>query len=148
MLMLVQNGQAKPLPPYMLCIRDPADETNDLGRKGVAIKHFQATVTTLHTQLTRDLQTNTRASLLGPLVGPSYMLHKERRQKIGEYGKRLSDEMKTNLAVNARLVREGVESGEAVGTESQDFLAEKENSAAEKHLMNSARPKEADAEQA
>jgi non-canonical poly(A) RNA polymerase PAPD5/7 len=93
----------------MLSLRDPADETNDLGHKAIAIKHFQATVAALDRSLSRDLQINTRDSLLGPLVSPSYMLYKERRHKLSEYGKRLSNETKTKLAVNARLLREGAE---------------------------------------
>ena len=30
-----------PLKPYLLCLQDPADPTNDLGRKAYAIKHVQ-----------------------------------------------------------------------------------------------------------
>jgi non-canonical poly(A) RNA polymerase PAPD5/7 len=93
----------------MLSLRDPADETNDLGRQTIAIKHFQATVASLGRSLDRDLRINTRRSLLEPLVSPSYMLYKERRHELSEYGKRLSNETKTKLAVNAKLLREGVE---------------------------------------
>lgn len=39
----LKSGE-KPYPPdYMLCLRDPADPTNDLGHKAAAIKHFRVT---------------------------------------------------------------------------------------------------------
>jgi non-canonical poly(A) RNA polymerase PAPD5/7 len=97
----------------MLCLRDPADPTNDLGRKAVAIKHVQKTLKALYYTLDRDVRMNTRISLLSTLIGPSYMLYKERRHKLAEYGKRLSDKKKKRLAVQAREVRESVKSLES-----------------------------------
>ncbi|KAK0322216.1 hypothetical protein LTR82_006669 [Friedmanniomyces endolithicus] len=35
-------GVVRPLQPYLLCLQDPADPTNDLGRKSNAIKNLQA----------------------------------------------------------------------------------------------------------
>jgi non-canonical poly(A) RNA polymerase PAPD5/7 len=90
----------------MLCLRDPADETNDLGRKAIAIKHVQATFKRLSNDLFRNMAQNTRYSLLGPLVGSSYMLNKERRENVRSYGAQLSKELKSSLAAKARMVKE------------------------------------------
>lgn len=90
----------------MLSLRDPADQTNDLGRKGVAIKHVQTTFGHLYNQLVNDMKVNTRPSLLGPLVGPSYMLNLPHRQKLQRYGEGLQKQIQQTLAVKAKLVRE------------------------------------------
>ncbi|KAE8839758.1 hypothetical protein PTNB73_04169 [Pyrenophora teres f. teres] len=102
----IKNGEIKPLPDYMLCLRDPADETNDLGRKGIAIKHIQATFAHLHSTLARDVKVNTRISLLTPLVGTSYMLNLRRREKLENYGLRLSEQTRLSLAQTAKAIRE------------------------------------------
>jgi len=104
----------------MLSLRDPADPTNDLGRKAVAIKHVQQTLKTLNFTLERDVRMNTRISLLSTLIGPSYMLYKARRHKLAAYGKRLSEENKKLLAVQAREIREGTKSLEAQSEEKVD----------------------------
>ena len=90
----------------MLCLRDPADETNDLGRKGVAIKHVQATFKELYNNLVWDIKKNTRSSLLAPLVGPMYMLNIKRRQKLESYGKRLQIQEQGSLSALAKAIRE------------------------------------------
>jgi non-canonical poly(A) RNA polymerase PAPD5/7 len=90
----------------MLCLRDPADETNDLGRKALSIKHVQATFRKLSYDLDRDIKINTRASLLDKLVGPAYLLNKERRAKLRQHGNNLSEQMKTSLAAKAKRIRE------------------------------------------
>ncbi|USP75110.1 Terminal nucleotidyltransferase 4A [Curvularia clavata] len=107
----LEQGKAKPLPSYMLSLRDPADATNDLGRKGIAIKHVQATFSHLYDQLNRDIKANTRPSLLAPSVGPSYMLNLLRRQKLQRYGERLQRETQQTLAEKAKLVREADREG-------------------------------------
>jgi non-canonical poly(A) RNA polymerase PAPD5/7 len=104
----------------MLCLRDPADPTNDLGRKAVAIKHVQQTLKVLYYTLDRDVRMNTRTSLLSTLIGPSYMLYQARRHKLAEYGKWLSDENKKHLAVQAREVREGAKSLESQREEKKE----------------------------
>ncbi|KAL6707565.1 hypothetical protein ACN47E_003914 [Coniothyrium glycines] len=98
-----ESGELNPLPRYMLSLRDPADETNDLGRKGVAIKHIQATFKALHADLAWHLKINTRPSLLGSLVGPVYMLNKERRFRLDKYGR------KVLLQVQAQAIRKAQE---------------------------------------
>jgi non-canonical poly(A) RNA polymerase PAPD5/7 len=102
-----QHGSARPLPEYMLALRDPADETNDLGRKGIAIKHVQVTLKDLSHQLEVDRRTNTRPSLLGPLVGTSYMNDYARRRKLQTHGHHLLDQMHKSMAAQAKAVREG-----------------------------------------
>lgn len=37
-------GRVRPLQPYLLCVQDPADAWNDLGRKGNAVKLWKETV--------------------------------------------------------------------------------------------------------
>jgi len=96
----------------MLCLRDPADETNDLGRKGIAIKHVQATFAHLHRTLAQDVKANTRVSLLTPLVGTSYMLNLERRKKLRDYGVRVSGKVRMSLAQTAKAIREADQVGE------------------------------------
>ncbi|KAF2268427.1 hypothetical protein CC78DRAFT_540718 [Lojkania enalia] len=78
----LQNGNLKPLPDFMLCLRDPADPTNDLGRKGLCIKHVQATCRLLARQLSRNCQRNSRYSLLTPIVGSVYSLTLEHRKRL------------------------------------------------------------------
>jgi hypothetical protein len=59
----------------MLCLRDPANPTNDLGRNGASIKHVQATCTHLMNLLHDALQVNpanTKISVLKDIVGPAY----------------------------------------------------------------------------
>jgi non-canonical poly(A) RNA polymerase PAPD5/7 len=90
----------------MLSLRDPADKTNDLGRKGIAIKHVQATFDSLYEQLVMDLESNTRPSLLAPLVGTSYMLNRKRRERLEAHGKYLQDHVQETLAAKAKEVRE------------------------------------------
>ncbi|KAF2807929.1 uncharacterized protein BDZ99DRAFT_464826 [Mytilinidion resinicola] len=79
-------GQIDPAQPYLLCLQDPADATNDVGKKGFAIKHIQATFAHLEKELRTAMKENTRPSLLGPVVGPAYILNKERRATMEEYG--------------------------------------------------------------
>ncbi|KAI4915093.1 hypothetical protein J4E90_005131 [Alternaria incomplexa] len=105
--MVLQSGETKPLPSYMLSLRDPADETNDLGRKGIAIKHVQATFRDLHKNLLLDVKFNKRASILSPLVGASYMLQLERRRKLQNYGREWVEREQKDLAKLAKEVREG-----------------------------------------
>lgn len=102
----------------MLSLRDPADETNDLGRKGIAIKHVQATFRSLLDQLEQDVKANTRHSLLAPLVGPSYRLNEERRAKLHRYGGIIrDDQMPGSLAETAKAIRQGDQMSTSVSQE-------------------------------
>lgn len=79
-------GQTDPAQPYLLCLQDPADATNDLGKKGFGIKHIQATFQAIEKELRKNIQDNQKTSLLAPLVGCSYALFKDRREKLEDYG--------------------------------------------------------------
>ncbi|ORY13238.1 hypothetical protein BCR34DRAFT_481184 [Clohesyomyces aquaticus] len=89
-----QEGKGTaPLPLYMLCLRDPADATNDLGRKGVCIKHVQATLHKVHNFLRRDCKFNTRPCLLEKVVGEVYALNVLRRKKLESYARHLEQHL-------------------------------------------------------
>jgi|SRR5690242_16508174 len=74
----------------MLTLRDPADETNDLGRKIVAWKHVQQTFKAMLRDLRAKVTYNNCASLLRNLVGPVYHLQQGHRQKLADYGRSLA----------------------------------------------------------
>ncbi|KAF3033026.1 hypothetical protein E8E12_001812 [Didymella heteroderae] len=86
----MEKGKRAPLPPWMLNLRDPVDETNDLGRKIVAWKHIQATFKSLNKQLRKDLEANSRPSLLARFVRDVYPLQVAHRQRLSNYGLSLS----------------------------------------------------------
>ncbi|UPX09446.1 Polynucleotide adenylyltransferase [Ascochyta rabiei] len=88
----IEEGHTPPLPAWMLTLRDPADETNDLGRKTIAWKHIQTTFGNLAVKLREDVKVNTRPSLLAPHVGPMYMLHQARRKRLTKYGEYVATE--------------------------------------------------------
>lgn len=70
----------------MLTLRDPADETNDLGRKIVAWKHVQVTFKSMLKGLRTTVSYNDRPSMLAGLVGPVYTLQQAHRKKLTDYG--------------------------------------------------------------
>ncbi|KAG9190404.1 non-canonical poly(A) RNA polymerase PAPD5/7 [Alternaria panax] len=121
----LKNDEIKPLPDYMLSLRDPADETNDLGRKGMAIKHVQVTLRDLHYQLNFDARVNTRPSILAPLVGSSYMLQLERRRKLEGYGRHLEHEAQRELSQKAKAVREADQLVHSMSEQAVDEGAQK-----------------------
>jgi non-canonical poly(A) RNA polymerase PAPD5/7 len=112
----------------MLSLRDPADETNDLGRKGIAIKHVQATMRDLCEKLEASLKTNTRHSLLLPIVGHIYSLNLRRRQKLDTYGKQIADHLYSALSIKAKAIRDAETAGaeEAVQTDALSAQSEDE----------------------
>ncbi|CAN9161581.1 unnamed protein product [Alternaria alternata] len=144
-----KNGKIDPMPDYMLSLRDPADETNDLGRKGVAIKHVQVTLRDLHYQLVNDTKVNTRPSLLAPLVGNSYLLQLERRRKLQEYGRDLKNKQAKMLSQKAEAVRKVDQLGqsmppqpvneEALKTNEEETALKKENEEEEETKQRLAR---------
>ncbi|KAF9732961.1 hypothetical protein PMIN06_009864 [Paraphaeosphaeria minitans] len=79
-------GTIKPLPDYLLSLRDPADETNDLGRKATSILHAQATLRYLIASMIENLNANKRPSLLAEIVGEAYSRDRVRREKLTEHG--------------------------------------------------------------
>lgn len=81
--------------PYLLCIRDPADRTNDLGRKTFGWKHLQTTMKRLNEELRQDLEKNDGRLLLPALVGRGFDLFEARRQKLAAYGQESPHFVKT-----------------------------------------------------
>jgi len=90
----------------MMCLRDPADITNDVGRKGIAIKHVQMTLRDLQRQMKVDLMKNERPSLIKPLVGEVYMLNHARRSMLENHGQQVLARANTRLAHLAKQIRE------------------------------------------
>jgi non-canonical poly(A) RNA polymerase PAPD5/7 len=93
----------------MLCLRDPADETNDLGRKGACIKHVQKTFKHIAWKLDAQLRTGKTAfahSFLQTMVGDTYMLNFARRQRLEQEGRALLASMKSSFAYTAQAIRD------------------------------------------
>ena len=74
--------------PYLLCLQDPADPLNDLGRKTFGIKHIFETMTQLRIDLVTRMANPPKEgeSLLEMMVGPSYTILKGRRKIMEDYG--------------------------------------------------------------
>jgi non-canonical poly(A) RNA polymerase PAPD5/7 len=102
----------------MLSLRDPADATNDLGRKGIAIKHVQATLAEISGKLAGAVRHNTLQTMLSPLVDPVYMLNKENRLRLRNYGINLTKNLDLSFASTAKAVREAEETESAKGARS------------------------------
>lgn len=73
----------------MLVLRDPADETNDLGRKFISWKHAKATFQSLHLDLKKTTSMNKRASLIADLVGSTDRSGQKPRRVLKTYGRSL-----------------------------------------------------------
>jgi non-canonical poly(A) RNA polymerase PAPD5/7 len=99
----------------MLSLRDPADATNDLGRKGIAIKHVQATLAEISGKLAGAVRHNTLQTMLSPLVDPVYMLNKENRLRLRNYGINLTKNLDLSFASTAKAIREAEEAEGAKG---------------------------------
>ena len=75
---LIKNSN--PRKPYLLCLQDPADAYNDLGRPSYAIKHVQMIFKKMHTSIKKTLSQPELAlksrdwSLLAPMVRADYAL--------------------------------------------------------------------------
>lgn len=82
----------------MLCLRDPADEDNDLGRKGTSILHVQATLRHLVQQILADLKANTRPTLLSSLLADLYLRERRRREKLTKYGHWIQQRVQDSFA--------------------------------------------------
>ena len=79
-----------PRKPYLLCLQDPANKVNDLGKNAYAIKHIQATFNTARERIlaaseepNNNLDDKSRAwSCLDSLVRADYRQFEKRRNKI------------------------------------------------------------------
>lgn len=76
--------------PYLLCICDPADPTNDLGRKTFGWKHLQTTIKVLNERLRQRIKDDDGALLLTPMVGRGFDLFEARREKLATFGRTYS----------------------------------------------------------
>lgn len=95
------------MPGFCLSLRDPADPTNDLGRKGVAIKHLQVTLgQSIQAAFHKRLFENKDPSLLHPLVTPVYGLTIDEKKKLRERGIEISNNTDHCLFENAKQIRE------------------------------------------
>lgn len=95
----------KPSQPYLLCLQDPADPSNDLGKQAYAIKHIQATFGKARWTMIRSMGAWNRLSkisqeacgqrlgLLDALVCAQYKHFDANRNKIKEYGASASHEL-------------------------------------------------------
>lgn len=104
----LKEGTRPPLPTWMFTLRDPADETNDLGRKTVAWKHVRVTLQSLLRIIRTDVAQNTRVSLLGALVGPIYAQQQSHRKKLAEYGRSLAQASRQHVSASP-VVEESAE---------------------------------------
>lgn len=88
-------GRTRPYQPYLLCLQDPTNATNDLGATCHAWKHMQATMKTAYRDLKQSMEDYDAAreagrapesveSLLLPLVGRCHEVYAERRRRMVE----------------------------------------------------------------
>jgi DNA polymerase sigma len=92
----VRNGVVDAIQPYLPSIQDPADESNDLGRKCSGWKHIQATFKEIYRRLDHRMRALQRSkvnpkdvSVLLQAVGSAYPTYSSRREMQQEYGRRL-----------------------------------------------------------
>ena len=83
---LIKNSN--PQKPYLLCLQDPADAYNDLGKHSYAIKHVQNTFKKMHNSLkvalslAQSTQEYEDWSFLAPMVQANYSLFEINRRNI------------------------------------------------------------------
>ena len=83
---LIKNSSRRR--PYLLCLQDPANAYNDLGRPSYAIKHIQLTFKEMHTSIEKALsdpgltQKTEDRSFLAPMVRADYSFFEIARRKI------------------------------------------------------------------
>ena len=82
---LIENSNARK--PYLLCLQDPANEYNDLGRNAYSIKHVQVTFLRALNSIKKSLsrpQTHHKEipSFLSPMVRADYTLFELDRRNI------------------------------------------------------------------
>nr|POE77961.1 non-canonical poly(a) rna polymerase protein trf4-1 [Quercus suber] len=92
----VKLAQRSALQPYKLCLQDPADPANDLGRKCHAYKHIRFALNVLYTRLRfclREIDSALQEGvppptyvLLEPMVGRVHEVDFRRRNFLGDFG--------------------------------------------------------------
>ena len=89
--------------PYLLCLHDPAESENDLGRNTHLIKHIQETFKAMHASLLHEVQhqfdknPGHSRSFLHDLVGANYVVFERQRQNLQRFG---GVELKKSLNAN------------------------------------------------
>lgn len=78
--------------PYLLCLQDPANESNDLGKSSYAIKHVQSVFNEAHHEILKALESGIMpsakygadgpSSYLDFLVGADYKAFEKHRSKV------------------------------------------------------------------
>ena len=104
-------SQLKPLQPYLLCLQDPANPVNDLGRKTNAIKHIRKTLHYLRQTLLKQMKRIEEArekgkvweeeTLLEMMVGRCHEVYFEQRRRVEGYGRAV---LEGKAAVDVREV--------------------------------------------
>ncbi|EME42275.1 hypothetical protein DOTSEDRAFT_97909, partial [Dothistroma septosporum NZE10] len=94
--------QRRPLQPWLLTLQDPADATNDLGKRSIAIKHILKTIEWYRWQMSlrfRGLEDCQKRgakwdgeSILLLFVGRCHEIYHGPRERLREYGKRILEE--------------------------------------------------------
>ncbi|KAE9985468.1 hypothetical protein EG328_007460 [Venturia inaequalis] len=87
--------------PYLLCLQDPADPLNDLGRKGYGWKHIQTTIKVLRGVITKTMSSSVQQnskdlkapaqSIIARAVGPCFKAYEARRAITEAYGQEILD---------------------------------------------------------
>ncbi|KAK0790030.1 hypothetical protein LTR02_005532 [Friedmanniomyces endolithicus] len=116
-------GVVRPLQPYLLCLQDPADPTNDLGRKSNAIKNLQASCRFVLFGMRKMLglaEAGERMrwlsdAVLDVAVGRCHEVLLERRTRVEEWGRERVELEELKAAERAEL--EEVEAAEGAGLE-------------------------------
>ena len=111
-----------PQKPYLLCLQDPADDTNDLGRNTYAIKHIQATFRRLKESIQRDLRSEDNfsngkprariGSYLDCLVRADYRHFEERRCRVERFAVPQSQKIRTTPYKDQWRLQEAGELGQ------------------------------------
>ena len=82
-----------PQGPFLLCLQDPADYVNDLGKNTFAIKHIQTTFIIIRDQILRKMRMERslkadlrgQTSMLAPLLQANYLPFEYQRSRIKQF---------------------------------------------------------------
>jgi non-canonical poly(A) RNA polymerase PAPD5/7 len=109
-----------PMQPYLLCLQDPADPLNDLGRKGYGWKHIQATFKTVRGSINQQMANSNRegwkGSIIAKAVGPCFEAYKARRAITEAYGQEILEKERAKKEAEEKAAEE-----KAVETETADI---------------------------
>lgn len=85
-----------PRKPYLLCLQNPANPTEDVGAKAYSIKHIQKTLSRVRNAILNDLESwenateqqrqEMKSGLLHPLVGANFGRFEAMRKKVEQIG--------------------------------------------------------------